>query len=400
LTSLKQIFDLYNLFNGDVLHQLKFLALPLGIGLILLFVFSFAILGRKYGRQVLGRALFATNLSYLAFLLMLLSLPLTNTSYGLAQPVAITFGVIYLLILDFGLAVMLLSLNVKRLSPYWQKISLGYVAVQVLLFLVFFYSFYLEPGWVDVTQNEIRLAKLVPGTPPLKVALISDIHMERWTSRERTVVSQLEQLKPDLVFIAGDHINIDHYEPETYDQLKRFFTALSPNARYGTYAVAGLTERYDLGALLDGTGVKLLDDSFTTLQINGVEIYLTGIRSHRAEDDAPLLHSLTKQMPQNSIKFLLYHTPDLAPEAAQEGYDFYFAGHTHGGQIALPFYGALFAGSKYGRTYSAGLYYINGETKTRMYVTRGLGFEGFNAPRARLFARPELSVLTFLPANR
>lgn len=385
----------FSVFSSDPVRQLIFLFPFLFAGVGLLIVPMQVMLKRKYGRKLLGGVLLTTIGFYLAFIIMHLSLPLTGTSYGASQPVIIVFAVVYLLLFDFGLLVLMLVTRSPRIMQRWRRLVVGYGLFQALVLGTLVYAFYFETQWLDVTQTEVTLAKLPPGTSPIKVALISDIHMERWTHRDYETIRQLETIKPDLLLIAGDHINIDYYEPETYDQLKRFFTALAPTARFGVYAVPGGVDGYDLPGLLEGTGVKLLDDTSAPVTINGVTFYLVGIRHHFAEVDYPALQEVQQGIPDGAIKILIYHPPDLAPEAAAEGFDFYFAGHTHGGQIALPFAGAIFTASKYGRKYSAGLYNLGGPANTQMYITRGLGMEGGNLPRARLFARPEISVITF-----
>jgi len=84
---------------------------------------------------------------------------------------------------------------------------------------------------------------------------------------------------------------------------------------------------------------------------------------------------------------LLYHTPDVIEEASASGVDLYFAGHTHGGQIRLPFYGAIVTFSKYGKKYEVGKYIVGATT---LYVSRGLGMEGWQLPRIRFLSPPEL----------
>jgi predicted MPP superfamily phosphohydrolase len=84
---------------------------------------------------------------------------------------------------------------------------------------------------------------------------------------------------------------------------------------------------------------------------------------------------------------LLYHTPDLAPEAAEAGVDLQLSGHTHAGQVRLPGYGALYAGSLYGKRFEAGRIRVGEMT---LYVTRGIGLEGKGAPRVRFLAPPEI----------
>jgi predicted MPP superfamily phosphohydrolase len=100
-------------------------------------------------------------------------------------------------------------------------------------------------------------------------------------------------------------------------------------------------------------------------------------------------------VPPEAFTLFLYHTPDLILEAAGTGrVDLYCAGHTHGGQVALPVYGALVTLSKFGKKYESGLHR---EGQTSLYVTRGVGMEGGSAPRVRFFARPEITVIELAP---
>ena len=75
------------------------------------------------------------------------------------------------------------------------------------------------------------------------------------------------------------------------------------------------------------------------------------------------------------------------PQAAAEGVDLYLAGHTHGGQWRVPGFGALLTSSQYWKRYEAGAYR---EGDTQLYVSRGIGLEGFGTPRARFFCPPEV----------
>ena len=99
-------------------------------------------------------------------------------------------------------------------------------------------------------------------------------------------------------------------------------------------------------------------------------------------------------MPPDAFKIFLYHYPDLIKNAAVQNVDLYCAGHTHGGQVALPLYGAIITFSKFGKQYEAGLYR---EGATWLYVNRGVGLEGGSAPRVRFWARPELTIIESVP---
>ena len=140
--------------------------------------------------------------------------------------------------------------------------------------------------------------------------------------------------------------------------------------------------------LIDGTGVTWLEQKAVTVDIRGQAVTLVGVAcSHRLDVDSVRLDQAMAGMPDDAFTLLLYHSPDLIAEAAERGIDLYLGGHTHGGQLRLPFYGAIVTGSSYGKQYEAGLY---GRDNTTMYISRGIGFEGGGMPRARFLSRPEI----------
>ena len=84
----------------------------------------------------------------------------------------------------------------------------------------------------------------------------------------------------------------------------------------------------------------------------------------------------------------------MASSFDQPRIDLFCAGHVHGGQVALPFYGALVTLSKFGKQYESGVYQVG---PMGMYVSRGLGMEGGSAPRVRFCSRPEIAVIELAP---
>jgi len=128
------------------------------------------------------------------------------------------------------------------------------------------------------------------------------------------------------------------------------------------------------------------------LPFEGSDLCLIGIQSHRnaLQRDRAVLESLSAQTQPGAYNLLLYHTPDLAESLSGTGIDLYLAGHTHGGQIRLPFLGALITFSAYGKKYEMGRYTLG---ETTLYVSRGLGMEGSGAPRARFLCPPEIVVV-------
>ena len=117
---------------------------------------------------------------------------------------------------------------------------------------------------------------------------------------------------------------------------------------------------------------------------------------HTEGRDQAVLETLLAQVPESAYRLLLYHSLDPIEVAAEGGVDLYLAGHTHGGQIRLPVYGAVFTASRLGKRYEMGRYNVGTPT---LYVNRGLGMEGSLAPCARFLCPPEITV-TEIGLNR
>ena len=111
---------------------------------------------------------------------------------------------------------------------------------------------------------------------------------------------------------------------------------------------------------------------------------------HDLETDGAVLKKLIELAPANSTRILLYHSPELMPMAQQYPIDLYLCGHTHGGQVRLPGYGAILTSSALGKRYEMGRYT---EQNTTLYVSRGIGLEGLSAPRMRLLCKPEITLV-------
>ena len=117
------------------------------------------------------------------------------------------------------------------------------------------------------------------------------------------------------------------------------------------------------------------------------------------------LQVLAQVFEHGCFSIFLHHYPDLVEDLAGQNarlaedgesrrVDLYLAGHTHGGQIALPFYGAIITLSEFGKKYESGMYKV---ADIVLYVNRGIGMDGGPSPRARFFARPEITVFEIKP---
>lgn len=223
----------------------------------------------------------------------------------------------------------------------------------------------------------------------LRILHLSDLHVERLTPRERRLTAQAAALQPDLILLSGDYLNTSSLrDPAALAAARELIGRL--RARYGVYAVAGnVDDARVMAALFAGLSVRVLQNEVIAPPgLPGVA--LIGLSCCAREEDGKTLRRLASRAPPGTYRILLYHTPDLAEEAAAAGVDLYLAGHTHGGQIRLPLYGALYTSSAYGKRFEMGAYRLGGMT---LYVNRGVGLEGGLAPRARFLCPPEAALV-------
>jgi predicted MPP superfamily phosphohydrolase len=269
------------------------------------------------------------------------------------------------------------------------------MAVQLVIFAMAFYATWIEPFRIGVTRAAVRSSKL-DGHTSVRLLHITDLHVERITPRDRQVLHLAEELDPDVIVLTGDYLNLSSvYDTLAHAEAREILTRLCQNARGPIYAVTGSppVDRTEVvPAIFDGLPITWLQNEAVEVTVNDQTIRIAGVHCTRERQaDAPRLRRLLADRPRTIFTLLLYHSPDLMPEAAEMGVDLYLCGHTHGGQIRLPLFGALITSSDFGKRYEMGRYQ---EGDTTLYVSRGLGMEGKGAPRARFMAPPEIVLWT------
>lgn len=312
---------------------------------------------------------------------LLASLPRRGLSFGAVQPPWLG------LVLVRGLAALLAA----TVAGHWSRLALNGLALfQVGVWGLLAYGTLVEPFRLQVSRVAMPNVKLAnPGTP-LRIVQLADLHVERLTRRERALPTLVAGLAPDLIVLTGDYLNTSYNDdPRALADLRWLLAQLQ--APGGVYAVWGTAE-VDLPDLLRPLllelGIILLEDRAVEVTVGGHRLWLLGLSCRRDRAAAgQQFRTLLDAVPPGAFTLLLYHTPDLMPQAASLGVDLYLAGHTHGGQWRLPGFGAILTSSHYWKRYEAG-HYRQGHT--HLYVSRGLGMEGFGAPRARLFCPPEV----------
>jgi len=336
-------------------------------------------------RPVLGWAV-ALGLVALALAdwALLASLPRQGLSFGPVQPPWLG------LVLFRGL-MALLAAAVAGHGPLPALIGLALFQAGASGLLA--YGALVEPFRLQVSRVEISDARFAnPGTP-LRLVQLADLHVERLTRREHALPALIAGLSPDLILLTGDYLNTSYNaDPHALADLHRLLAQIG--APGGVYAVWGTAE-VDLPELLRPLfaelGITLLEDRAAEVVMGDHHLWLVGLSCTRDLAAAgQRLRTLLAGVPSEAFTLLLYHTPDLMPQAASLGVDLYLAGHTHGGQWRLPGFGAILTSSRYWKRYEAG---HNQQNRTHLYVSRGLGMEGFGAPRLRLFCPPEVVLI-------
>ena len=248
---------------------------------------------------------------------------------------------------------------------------------------------YIEPFDIHTTELHLAGPSKVSGEP-LRILHLTDLHIERLTRRELDLVQQVKALQPDLILLTGDYTNVDYLEdPHTLRDTRTVLAQLA--APYGVYAVIGSVDGpHAMEKVFNDLPITVLDDQVKKLQIGQQEINLVGVSNFGPTRDGQVLSVLMEQVPQDAYSILLYHTPDLIEVANRLQIDLYLAGHTHGGQVRLPLWGAIITMSAYGKQYESGLYQLN---PTTLYVSRGIGLEGLSMPRARFLCPPEMVLI-------
>ena len=140
----------------------------------------------------------------------------------------------------------------------------------------------------------------------------------------------------------------------------------------------------------DGTGALELNGQAFELETRGTSLWFAGAPA-QARDR---IESALAALPDDAFTVFLYHFPDVIHDVAARQVDLCCVGHTHGGQVALPFYGAIVTRSTLGKRFESGLYRVQ---NTWLYVNRGIGMDGKWAPRVRFCARPEITVIEVAP---
>jgi predicted MPP superfamily phosphohydrolase len=316
---------------------------------------------------------------------------------------ALPFDAVALLALIFALPILallaLLSCLSYKLARRWRFLSHGITWVEkrwifrpcaaflAIYALCFAWGMLVEAHWVEATKTEISVDRPVLGHDRFRIVHLSDLHLERIGRREYRMVDLVREAKPHLILLTGDYMNAR----EGGAALVEILRALAKEARYGIYGVEGNWDpKFVTADLFRTGGADLIVDDTRLIERDNRRLRLVGHGIVPRRSLGELLHGLD----DDAFTIYLQHRPDGVDELLDRGpgrrVDLFLCGHTHGGQVCLPFWGAVITLSKYHKKYERGLYDVQG---VPMYVNRGVGMEGGAVPRVRFLARPEVAII-------
>lgn len=254
----------------------------------------------------------------------------------------------------------------------------------------YYYAKYIEPHLLSFTEHTLKSQLIPKSFHGMKILQFSDLHLGYYFSLQHLsqIVSKINAVKPDIVLFTGDLI--DNYQtytdtPFVASILKNIQAPFGKFSIYGNHDHGGYgTEYYE--HIMRESGFELLLNSEKRIRLlDNSEISIFGL------DDIllgkPKIKETLQRARKNIYNIVLVHEPDIAPQIATYPVNLQLSGHSHGGQVQIPFLGAIITPAL-AKNYVEGFYRIQ---DLALYVNRGLGRT--RVP-FRFMAKPEITIFT------
>ncbi len=254
------------------------------------------------------------------------------------------------------------------------------------------YPTLIEPRFAHVRRIPVVIQGLPTAFHGLTIAHLTDLHRSRVVSSEylSECIATANALAPDLMVFTGDYLTVPKHLSYRHPYITRsvqfLFKETSPpaemvhecarcmsqsRAKYGVFASLGNHDNwYDGDAVartIESVGIPVLRNASQTIRINGESLAIVGLGDYWT-DGVDVVRAF--QNVDTPFSLVLMHNPDSFEDWWRKGSHLILAGHTHGGQVVIPFYGPPHVPSQYGQKYAHGLF-ARGDT--HMYVNRGVG---------------------------
>lgn len=308
--------------------------------------------------------------------------------------------VVYLLITTVPACLVVGALTTAD-GRAWARSGFGAMAVVVLAIppTLGLYASHVEPFWLATDEVEAP----VDAGAGLRVGVLADLQTPEVGEYERDAVASLLATEPDLILIPGDLWQmadeqiIDDW-PIFSDLVQEMVDAVGH-----VVIVEGDTDHIGwLERIEERTGAVVVHDRIVRLEIDGTDVVvggtqlLTGEPPRASAEVLAQLAAIEAESPDEVLTIALSHRPDVVTWLPGR-VDLVVAGHTHGGQIQVPFFGPLVTFSDVPRDVAAGgLHTVEDQV---LYVSTGVGRERKDAPQIRFNARPSIGVIDLVAAG-
>ncbi len=258
-----------------------------------------------------------------------------------------------------------------------------------IVILMFFCWVLAEPYLLQKELIEIPFKNLSSEAAQLKIVQVSDIHFKGFTTIPRKIFEELIRLKPDYLFITGDIVN---WDLQKLDELNEFLLKLSTIEGIEIFGVFGNHEHLSkksplIQKVLNESGIRFLHNQSVLLREG---INLIGVDDpHLDLDD---FAKASEDIDLNLPTIVLAHSPEISDEISLDN-TLILCGHTHGGQMNIPFITNLLFYRKGNRTYKSGLFEDGGRY---LYINRGAGTTFLPI---RFNALPEITTVSLKKAD-
>ncbi|MEK4535231.1 MULTISPECIES: metallophosphoesterase [Peribacillus] len=254
-----------------------------------------------------------------------------------------------------------------------------------------YYAHNVEPKWLEIKHNIISHPLIPKGFHGMKMIQFSDTHLgfQFQLNDLQAIVNKINQLDPDVILFTGDLMD----EPNKYNAQQKIPPVLNQlKAPLGKFCIYGNHDHGGYGSeiysdIMKKSHFTMLQNTSTKISLlTAEEIYIAGV------DDAmlgqPDFEKALSGIPEEVYVIMLSHAPDLADISSKYNIKYQISGHSHGGQVQIPFAGALVT-PPYAEKYREGTYEIDSLT---LHVNRGLGTTRLPY---RFLSRPELTIYEF-----
>lgn len=237
------------------------------------------------------------------------------------------------------------------------------------------WAFIWEPSRLTEKNYTLKLPEWPAACADYRVAVVSDIHAGAPYVNLKKIdrfVAMIQKQKPDLVLLPGDFVIQDvvggsFIAPEVLAQhLKPLLLHTKVYAVLGNHDAWLDSKRVQMA--LEDVGIVVLEDSAIPITKNQCRFWLVGLSDYT--EGKRQYHQAFERVPKSSSVLAFTHSPDTFPEIKKFNFSLLIAGHTHGGQVALPFIGRPIVPSKYGERYAIGHIHENNRD---LFVTPGIG---------------------------